>query len=156
MNHITSDQRYAISTMLKQGFSQTVIARTIGKHKSVVSREISRNCDQRNGEYHHDQAERKCMTRLFSKPKKTRFTPEVQNYVTGLLLEQYSPEQIVGEAKLQEHDCVSHERIYQYVWKDKKQGGALYLQLRTVGKRYRKRGAAKDRRGCIARRGRYC
>jgi len=83
-------------------------------------------------------------------PKKRRFTPEVEDYVTGLLLEQYSPEQIVGAAKLQGHGCVSHERIYQYVWKDKKQGGALYLQLRTEGKRYRKRGAAKDRRGCIA------
>jgi len=97
MNPITSEQRYAISTMLKQDFSQTVIAQTIGKHKSVVSREITRNCDQRNGEYHHDQAERKCMTRLFSKPKKRRFTPEVEGYVTALLNGQYSPEQLVDK-----------------------------------------------------------
>jgi len=98
--------------MLKQGFSQTVIARTIGKDKSVVSCEISRNCDQRNGEYYHDQAERKCMIRLFSKPNKRRFTPEVEAYVTALLNEQYSLEQTRGEAKLQEHGCVFHERIY--------------------------------------------
>jgi len=97
MNPITSEQRYAISTMLKQDFSQTVIAQTIGKHKSVVSREITRNCDQRNGEYHHDQAEPKCMTRLFSKPKKRRFTPEVEGYVTALLNGQYSPEQLVDK-----------------------------------------------------------
>ena len=60
-----------------------------------------------------------------------------------------SPEQIIGRAKKEGKACVSHERIYQYVWLDKKNGGSLYLHLRTQGKKYRKRGNSKDKRGKI-------
>ncbi len=44
---------------------------------------------------------------------------------------------------------VSIERIYQYIWKDKKYKGDLYTHLRRQGRRYRKRGASKDSRGII-------
>ena len=44
---------------------------------------------------------------------------------------------------------VSTERIYQFIGKDKRQGGKLYKHLRTKGKRYRKRGSLKDSRGLI-------
>ncbi len=60
-----------------------------------------------------------------------------------------SPEQIVGTAKKEGIPCVSHERIYQHLWNDKKQGGTLYTHLRTKGKRYRKRDNKKDRSGII-------
>jgi IS30 family transposase len=39
--------------------------------------------------------------------------------------------------------------IYQYVWKDKKEGVNLYTHLRHKGRKYRKRGNAKDSRGII-------
>ncbi|MGY0426609.1 MAG: IS30 family transposase [Polaribacter sp.] len=61
----------------------------------------------------------------------------------------FSPEQIVKFTKLSQKQCVSPERIYQHIWENKKQGGDLYLHLRTQGKRYRKRGASKDKRGQI-------
>lgn len=35
----------------------------------------------------------------------------------------WSPEQIAGYFRIQGLDCVSHERIYQMVWQDKKGGG---------------------------------
>ena len=41
------------------------------------------------------------------------------------------------------------ERIYQYVWLDKKEGGKLHTHLRRNGRKYRKRGNAKDTRGII-------
>lgn len=37
----------------------------------------------------------------------------------------------------------------QYIWEDKRKKGKLYENLRTKGKRYRKRGASKDNRGTI-------
>ncbi len=46
-------------------------------------------------------------------------------------------------------EMVSHERIYQHIWKDKRSGGKLYKHLRTKGRRYRKRGCLKDKRGMI-------
>ena len=149
MSHLTYEQRYAISVMLKSKYRQKQIAEAIDKDKSVVSREIARNCDKRNGNYDADLAERKYEKRRDSKPKKVHFTAEIREMVEDKLAKKYSPEQIVGVAKKQGVACVSHERIYQHIWKDKRKKGNLYDHLRTKGKRYRKRGAAKDSRGII-------
>jgi len=149
MSHLTYEQRYAISVMLKSKYRQKQIAEAIDKDKSVVSRENARNCDKRNGNYDADLAERKYEKRRDSKPKKVYFTAEIQEMVEDKLAKKYSPEQIVGVAKKQGVAWVSHERIYQHIWKDKRKKGNLYDHLRTKGKRYRKRGAAKDSRGII-------
>lgn len=149
MSHLTYEQRYAISVMLKSKYRQKQIAEAIDKDKSVVSREIARNCDKRNGNYDADLAERKYEKRRDSKPKKVYFTAEIQEMVEDKLAKKYSPEQIVGVAKKEGVAWVSHERIYQHIWKDKRKKGNLYDHLRTKGKRYRKRGAAKDSRGII-------
>lgn len=149
MAHLTSEQRYTISVMLKQEYSQNAIAEAIGKDKSVVSREIRRNSDRRSGQYRSDLAQKKYEDRLRGKPKTTRFTEEVKSLVDSLLEEDYSPEQIAGRCRLEGRECVSHERIYQYVWADKKRGGTLYRHLRRKGRKYRKRGLSKDRRGMI-------
>jgi transposase, IS30 family len=60
-----------------------------------------------------------------------------------------STKRIIDEEIIDRIEFVSHEWIYQYIWKDKKQGGILYTHLRNQSKRYRKRGAAKDNRGQI-------
>ena len=149
MKHITKEQRYTICVMKKEGYSQSDIARTIGKDKSVVSRELSRNSDKRSRKYDADLAQRKYRQRQKDKPKHIRFTEDVKQYVEELINKDYSPEQIAGRAKLEEKKCVSHERIYQHVWKDKKDGGELHEHLRNKGRKYRKRGASKDKRGII-------
>ena len=43
--------------------------------------------------------------------------------MTFWLKKDYSPEQIVGVAKKEAIACVSIERIYQFIWDDKKKGG---------------------------------
>ena len=149
MAHLTTEQRYAISCMLQQGKSQREIVASIAKDKSVISREIVRNKDQRSGVYRHDLAHRKYAQRQKKKPKKKRFTLRIQSHVETLLKEDYSPEQIVGISIKEGIDCVSHERIYQHVWKDKKHQGELHTHLRRKGRKYRKRGATKDSRGII-------
>jgi len=149
MKHLTVGQRYEIWAMMQQGLKQKEIALAIGKDKSVVSRELKRNCDNRNREYRADLAQRKYESRQKNKPKHIRFTEEVKQYVEECLAKDFSPEQISGRAVVEGRECVSHERIYQYVWKDKKAGGDLYTHLRHKGRRYRKRGNAKDSRGII-------
>lgn len=138
--------------MLQSNYSQKAIAIAIGKDKSVVSRELKRNSDAGNGEYKSDLAERLCSERHKHKRKSCKFTSPMQDKVEELLREDYSPEQVVGFLKQEGSACVSHERIYQHIWADKKKGGNLYKHLRTKGKRYRKRGAAKDKRGIICNR----
>jgi len=149
MKHLTKEQRYTICVMKKQAYLQKDIALAIGKDKSVISRELKRNCDMRSKKYDDDLAQRKYQQRQTNKPKHIRFTADVKQRVDELLNKDYSPEQIVGRAKIEKKPCVSPERIYQYVWKDKKDGGSLCKHLRRKGRKYRKRGNAKDNRGII-------
>ena len=93
--------------------------------------------------------DRKYAERQKTKRKKIYFTEEIKAEVKSGLENKLSPEQIVGKAKREGKACVSHERIYQYIWMDKKQGGVLYQHLRCQGKKYRKRGNSKDNRGKI-------
>ena len=51
MSHLTQDQRYTIDVLRKEKYSQTDIARRIGRDKSVVCRELQRNSDKRSGVY---------------------------------------------------------------------------------------------------------
>ena len=149
MSHLTEGQRYEISALLQAGKSRKEICAIIDKDKSVLSRELRRNCDRRSGKYNACLAQRKYEERLYTKPKRIHFTEEVKTLVINGLKEDFSPEQIAGRAKLEGKDCVSHERIYQFVWQDKKHNGTLFQHLRNKGKKYKKRGNYKSTRGII-------
>jgi len=149
MKHLTSEQRYTIFVLLQKGYSQKKIAETIGKDKSTISRELRRNCDKRSGKYNPELAQKKYEQRQHQKHKKKYFTEEIRRYVEEKLLKDYSPEQICGRAKIEGQACVSHETIYQHIWRDKRKGGKLHEHLRRGNKRYRKRGNLKDNRGII-------
>lgn len=149
MSHLTKEQRYTIDSMLQNGYTQKEISQVINKDKSVVSREISRNSDKRSGQYKSDLAHRKYLKRQDYKYKPRTFTPEVEKHIRDKLRLKYSPEQIAGAAKMNGDKCVSHERIYQFIWKDKRQKGLLYLDLRNRGRRYKKRSVVHDNRGTI-------
>jgi len=148
MSHVTSKQRYTIEMMLKQGYRQVDIAKAIGKCKSVISREIRRNCDKRNGEYRCELADRKASERHRQKPKHIRFTPKVRKYVEQQLTKDWSPEQISNRECKLDIDLVSPERIYQHIIEDQKRGGQLYTHKRRK-KKYRSRLKGHDRRGKI-------
>jgi len=135
--------------MLLNGKTQKEIAEMLGRDKSVISREIKRNSDKRSGKYYYKQAQKKSEARKQNKTYKKRFTPEIQVHIEKRLKDKLSPEQISGEAKELGITCVSHERIYQHVWDDKRNGGRLYVHLRNKGKRYRKRGSPNQNRGII-------
>ena len=152
MKHITQEQRYTIKCLLEQNYTVSKIGKVIGKDRSSIYREIARNKDQRTGIYEVDLAQRKYEKRLKEKPKLIKFTPSVKQDVLHFLAQGYSPEQIEGYCQKEGLACVSHERIYQYIWLDKKKGGSLYEHLRQKGRKYRKRGSKKDKRGIISRR----
>jgi IS30 family transposase len=149
MGHLTRAQRYELSANLQAGFSKKEICEKMDIDKSVISRELKRNSDKRSGNYDAELAQRKYEKRLKEKPKFIHFTEEVKQKVISDLKDDWSPEQIVGRAKLKNENCVSHETIYQFVWRDKKKGGNLHKHLRNKGKKYAKRGAYKSSRGII-------
>ncbi len=149
MAHLTEQQRYAISCLEQEGKSQTEIARIINKHKSVICRELKRNCDKRNQQYKSDLAQRKANERKENKRHFMALTLEIEERMINYLKQDYSPEQIVGLCEQKGLEMVSHETIYQYIWADKRKGGTLYLHLRNQGKKYQNRGAKKAGRGVI-------
>ncbi len=149
MNHLTQEQRYTISVMKEQGYSQKDIAKAIQKDKSTVSRELQRNCDQRSGRYDSDLAHRKSKQRQKTKRRAIKFTDDVKKYVDSKLEQKWSPEQISHTPVPGGVPMVSYERIYQYIIEDKKNGGDKYKHLRRK-KKYKKRCIVEDRRGKLS------
>ncbi len=125
--HLTSEQRYTISTLLANYSSLTYISKIIGVSVSTVSREIKRNSSKRGYSYRlaHEYAkirmERTCNHRI---PVAIR-----KRAIELLSSKQYSPEQISGVFRLQGIK-LSHETIYKWIRADKAAGGTLYLHCR--------------------------
>lgn len=146
-HHVTRDIRCQIYALKSIGKSLRQIALAVGHDKSTISREISRNTGKRG--YRFKQADEKARARRRKASKApTKLTQSMQNAIKERLLEGWSPDQISGRFKL-EGKPISHEIIYQYIWRDKRVGGYLYQCLRHRGKRYNKRSSGKAGRGCI-------
>lgn len=140
---LTLEQRYQISALLKLGFGKSAIAKELGVHKSTIGRELERNQSQRG--YRPKFAHRTALARRKNKVK-PRISDETWTEVETQLKEQWSPEQISGRMEAERRQTVSHEWIYQRIYRDKKIGGTLYQNLRCQKKR-RKRYGKYDRRG---------
>ena len=137
-NHLTEIQRYQIASLLQAGHSQKEISALLGKHKSVISRELKRNSTKR-GVYQAGHAQRLSDERKERFGRVRRFTASIQSRVlSDLQRDQWSPCQIVGVARKEGRPMVSHERIYQFIREDKASGGELYKNLRHALK-HRKR-----------------
>ena len=78
MSHLTEVQRYKIQALLEQKSTIKTIAEYLGKDKSVISREIKRNRDQRSKRYDAELAQRKYKKRLHEKPKHIRLTSSMK------------------------------------------------------------------------------
>jgi len=140
---LTREQRYQIHALLKMEHSQTEIAETLGVDRSTISRELQRNRGQRG--YRPKQAHQFALQRR--KKARKRITADIWKLVEERLRQDWSPEQIAGRFK-EEGIEISHERIYQYIYADKRVGGNLWKHLRCQKKR-RKRVGDYDRRGKI-------
>ena len=140
---LTREQRYQISALLKMGHNHTEIAGLLQVHKSTISRDIDRNRGLRG--YRPRQADQKACNRR----KTPRRIVRIQwDEVDAFLRQDWSPEQVSGWFKTQEHKSVSPEWIYQHILADKRSGGDLYRHLRCQKQR-RKRYGSYDRRGTL-------
>jgi len=127
---LTSIQRNQIEVLLQTKTPINKVAQLLDTDKSSIYREIKRN-KRKRGSYSAIFAQELATERKerFVRPRK--FTAQVQKFVVEKLTkEQWSPEQIVGFAELNNLPMVSHERIYQFIRQDKKDGGLLCTQTR--------------------------
>jgi transposase, IS30 family len=144
---VTYEDRCQIYALSKGGTSQVSIASVLGVSQSTVSRELRRNRGQRG--YRFKQAEAKAQARQAIRRKPRKLTASVRRKVEAKLRQmRWSPEQISGWLRDQGIK-LSHERIYQMIWQDKRDGGNLWRSLRRRGKRYNKRAGKNAGRGLI-------
>ena len=144
---LTQQQRYQIQACEEAGFSQTDMAIQVGCNKSTISRELKRcKAERYNAETAHNSA----MKARRSADKATRFTPVLWQLIMGQLARDWSPGAIAGRMTL-EHckGSISHETIYQWIYRDKKVGGHAHRYLLRAYRGHRKRRKAHDGRGLL-------
>ncbi|MCW9048325.1 MAG: IS30 family transposase, partial [Gammaproteobacteria bacterium] len=150
---ITSHERYIMAALKTQGFSIKAIAEHLGRHRSSIYREFNRNsCYHIDGSYRPSKAQRRTTARRKRSRRNRHYSHADFSVVRQLLRQKLSPEQIVGyirRFKLMKRR-ISHETIYQYIWRDKTEGGVLWNYLRQSPKQRRKRYKAYDSRGRLA------
>ena len=131
--HITEAERYQIYALKKTGISQSKIALQLNRNPSTISRELRRNKGMKG--YRPKQAQLKAVTRNAMNAYK--IPDETWQLVKVKLHEEWSPEQI-GQ-----YVSISHEAIYQWVYRDKAKGGDLWQRLgdweadTIIGKRHK-------------------
>ena len=148
--HITQRQRCQIEALKKAGHKPGDIAKQLSVNNSSIYCELQRNKSNKGG-YNASFAQQVSNEKKERFAKNRKFSYSMQNMIKQKISqEQWSPEQICGYCKKNKISMVSHERIYQYIYQDKKDGGDLYKHLRTASKKYRKRyGSGKNKRVII-------
>lgn len=147
-HQITLAERYTLATLRKQvpALSVAEIARLMGRHRSTIAREIARNSSRRDHVYRTRHAQDETNRRRWRSGRNQRFVTSDWDLVIRLLREGLSPEQISGRLRLEGRLTISHESIYRFIRRDKKQGGTLFRLLRQPAK-WRKRYRGAEKRG---------
>lgn len=161
---LTTEERYQITHLHMTGHNNAEIARRLGRHRGTIGRELNRNSDPIGG-YHYQSAQYQSQVRRASASRrykldasapgsKGKLTPTAK-YVREKLEQKWSPEQIALRLREDYPDdnaaWISHEAIYQWVYRKAQDGELLYQRLRRRHKRRRCRipGQRKAKRGMI-------
>jgi len=147
---ITCAERYSLGLLRQGGLAPAAIARTLGRHRSTILREVLRNQARRDGTYRPPLAEWYARSRRAHSRRNRQFTPSEWAQIQELLRADWSPEQGAGWLRRHRQLAISHETIYRYIWADKRGGGTLYQHLRGARKQRRKRYGRYDSRGRVA------
>ena len=140
-------QRYQIEILKKAGNNQKGVAALLGVSESTISRELKRNQGKKG--YRPKQAQIKADNRKKQAAKALKMTPILILLIEARILLDWSPEQVSGQLEYELGILISHERIYQHIWTDKRHGGSLYTHLRQCHKQRKKKYGSKDKRGQI-------
>lgn len=122
-------QRNQLEVLLQTKTPIKRVAELLVTDQSTIYREIKRN--KRKRSYSALYAQQLCTERKERFGRSRKLTTEVKKLIVEKLTkEQWSPKQIVGFAALNNLPMVSHERIYQFIRQDKKEGGMLWTHTR--------------------------
>lgn len=150
-SQLTMIQRYQIEALIRERVSQSAIAKILGVHRSTIGREIKRN-ELDNGEYLAHYAQVSARLRYQRKRKNLKMSQAHHRYILSKLKEGWSPEQIAGRMSLDGLISLSHETIYQYIYRRMREGHKELAQyLRHKHRKYKSRKGIYELRGKIPR-----
>jgi len=145
-SHLTLREREEIALGLEIGLKQRVIASTLNRSPSTISREIKRNKLYIRGvKYRATWAQFQTNERKKNSHKKLRIpNKKLRRFIQKQLINGYSPEIIsVMALKKNERWKTNYETIYQWIYSDRKD---LIPFLTKSHRIRRKRGSAKQKR----------
>ena len=144
---INAEERSKLEAWKEANLSQGEMARRLGRHPSTIGRELSRNGESRSGWYVGKKAEK------FRRDRRRDTNHNVHAkliegsslalYVEARLKSHWSPEQITGRLKRDKKESVSHERIYLWIYKERKD--LISFLRHSKKRRYRRRNGTKQR-----------
>ena len=149
---LSSQERQCIDHMYSQGHRQADIARVLGRAPSTISRELQRNhgslrvppLGHMSG-YIAGEADRKARARrAAANAQRMKIVDNtLGNYVRASLMNYWSPQQIAQRIQLDHAEAsemrISHEAIYQWVYRRARAGEPWHRQLRRARRRRRPR-----------------
>lgn len=149
-HQLTQDERYTIARMRARGKSLREIGLWLGRSASTISREVRRNKCRYDGKYRAQKAHSRAMVRRWRSRKKSQYSATQWARVMAQIRRKWSPKQISGRRRLRASRPISHETIYRYVRKDRREGGELWTHMRHMSKPWRKRRSSPRTRGRLA------
>jgi len=147
--HLSTTERSEIYKLrVTDQLSMSEIGRRMNRDKSTISRELSRNTDERQGVYLPDTAEVKMKSRREkAKVKFQRISATTITEIKQRLEQHHSPEQIAGRMKLEGVGKISYETIYLMIYANHQEMGICQQYLRQKQKRRRRKGRNQKRGG---------
>jgi len=145
--HLTLEERVEIYRMREMGMSGRKIACEIGRHHSVINRELRRNSKPyRFDGYKPVEADNISQKRALQQRQKAPLkNPEIYLYVREKLRIKWTPEQIAGRLDIDiPGEKISYETIYQYIYGIGSHDKLWTHLVRHHKKRKRKKPSPKD------------
>ena len=146
---ISFEERSSIFKLLNLGLSQKEIACKLKRASSSICDELHRF--KKIKQYCPTQAQLDAEKKRLFRRKKTLLKEniELQRRVESRLLRGWSPEQISGYFKKEKSGQISHETIYQYIYKSEGSKREELISCLRRKKKRRKRKSSHERRSSI-------
>jgi IS30 family transposase len=116
--HLSQEEREHIAYLLSEGNSLGDIAKSLGRNKGTISRELARNSAPEYRRYTPCRAHaRACERKITANTHERLKNDFIRQYVRDGLEKGWSPEQIAGRIRIDHPGySVNHEAIYQYIY----------------------------------------
>jgi IS30 family transposase len=116
-HHLTQRNRYLIEDLLSLGKSKAAIATELGVHRSTISREVRRNGNRKGGY----KAKGAHTNALLSQTNYVDCPRKIEGLLEQVVIEKlqdcWSPAQISGRLKKEGRWSVSHQTIYNWIYR---------------------------------------